>query len=144
MVPRTYKHFRPYMIRKKYKRYDELLSSGFVKNEHGNQKVNNWVMSYFLFRIQLWIESVTNVSAERVRENSWNMFYEVKNKTSIWKQEANIEAIHNSFMLMFDVRTMLTISNVTEWKIRMITFSFVPTWLAAKIFKNGRVVEEAK
>ena len=47
-------------------------------------------------------------------------------------------------MLMLDVRTMLTISNVTEWKIRMITFSFVPTWLAAKIFKNGRVVEEPK
>ena len=31
------------------------------------------------------------------QEISWKKFYEVKNKKLIWKQEANIKALHNSY-----------------------------------------------
>ena len=70
--------------------------------------------------------------------------YGVKNKTSICKQEANIKVLHNSYLLKYDVNTMLAIPNVTEWKSSVITFSAVPSWLATTIFKNNREVEEPK
>ena len=68
----------------------------------------------------------------------------VENKTSICKQEANVKVLHNSYLLMFDVNTMLAISNVTEWKTSVITFSAVSSWLATTIFKYDREVEEPK
>ena len=70
--------------------------------------------------------------------------YGVKNKTSICKQEANIKVSHNSYLLKFDVNTMLAIPNVTEWKSSVITFSAVTSWLATTIFKNNWEVEEPK
>ena len=50
----------------------------------------------------------------------------------------------NSYLLKYDVNTMLAIPNVTEWKSSVITFSAVPSWLATTIFKNNREVEEPK
>ena len=52
-------HDRIYITR----RYDGLVSTGFVKNVRVKYNVNDWMMSYFLFVIQLWVDSLTNVSA---------------------------------------------------------------------------------
>ena len=111
-----------------------------------------WLMS----APEIWRESRM---AGNIRPRiSWNKFYEVKNKTLIWKQEANIKVLHNSYLLMFDVKTMLTISVITMgiyiislWLspnrkavITSPTFSAVPTWLATMISKNRRDVKELK
>ena len=39
------------------------MSSGFVKDEHVKYNVDDQMMWNFLFPIQLWIDSLTNVSA---------------------------------------------------------------------------------
>ena len=142
---------------KKFWRYDGLMGSGFVKSEHVNNNVNKWLDDsvFFCFwhnygltvwpvwlmsALEIWCESRITVfyQTEEFRK------YGVKNKTSICKQEANIKVLQNSYLLKFDVNTMLAIPNVTEWKSIVITFSAVPSWLATTIFKNCREVEEPK